>query len=172
MKHEKDYSLLRPFDIEAAKRGEAIMLVENGKHLAKNATFVAGPDSNGCIILNISGRFSRPDRIYRKNIFMAPLAWVEGRPVYRGDVLYWKSQPGAQCIAEKIMEGGWLAFRSDGSQPLGIVHTNGLTWTPPMVKREIKMLAYLTGRGALVWRDADAGRPDGWRRVPAEDKEI
>ena len=95
MEHKKDYSLLRPFDLEAAKAGALLTCCPG--HAANHMfggdpvwKYVAGPDVDGRILVEVieSGRFaalSRPE-----SFCMAPLAWVEGRPVYKGDVLYSK----------------------------------------------------------------------------------
>lgn len=134
---ENDYSLLRPFDLEAAKRGEPVIGLGGDPY---PVTFVSRSRSGKTNIVEKPGMHGgllddvcyAPDERLR----MAPLCWVEGRPVYQGDVLYWVSQPAAPCIADNIMDGGWLAFRADPGQPCGILHPAGLTWTPPAIQRE------------------------------------
>ena len=87
---EKDYSLLRPFDLEVARAGADLC------------------DREGCVIydfLGVGGDFygseaagvrikSSPytDRPYvcfspLNALRLAPLCWVEGKPVYPGDML-------------------------------------------------------------------------------------
>lgn len=86
MEQQKDYSMLRPFDLEAAKRGEKICWHKQGCDIA----FV-GAMSNGQIVYEyiqeqiISSCNSSQFR-------MLPLAWVEGRPVYKLDVLWHEKQ--------------------------------------------------------------------------------
>lgn len=123
---ENDYSLLRPFDIEAAKRGEAICYVRNGS----DRIFMTGPDSNGrlCVEDPSDGGFvlARVDQ-YR----MKPLCWVEGKPVYKGDVLY---QNTASLTGARVaVDGNEDGIKDDQGRWNGRCH---LTWTPPKVKRE------------------------------------
>lgn len=119
-----NYELLRPFDLEAAKAGAKITDMGMIEHAFAAE---AGPDGNMAV------------RDPQGNVFvmdlsearMVPLAWVEGKPVYPGDVLYQNtpSLPGARTVvsgtAEGIVDhlGNWN----------GIAH---LTWTPPKVKKE------------------------------------
>lgn len=126
---ERDYSLLRPFDLEAAKRGEQICFPSG----AEITRFIDGPDSDGDFVFLIPrGQFSFARE---KSLRMAPLCWVEGRPVYRGDVLYGKGEcSDLTYIADKVESGGTLISQEGTSgkkeQP------EFLTWTPPKVKRE------------------------------------
>jgi len=71
---EKDYSLLRPFDLEAAKRGEKIC---NGNETILR--FTAGPHikNNSVVTENEFGFFT----IHKDSLFMLPLAWVEMQEV-------------------------------------------------------------------------------------------
>lgn len=135
----KDYSLLRAFDLEAAKRGEAICWRADGE---PPKYFNVTPAGN--IIANFTAVTDGENLWGPHDFRMLPLAWVRVskddptlRPIYPGDVLYWEPQPSAPLIAEKLMEGGWLAVRASEQEPLGIVHPDGLTWTKPvvMVKR-------------------------------------
>ena len=81
----KNYSLLRPFDLEAAKRGDAICW-EDGDVLLD--VTVTGRGS-------VCGRWDGDDRerLWQDDELdsfrMAPLCWVKGKPVYKGDVLWY-----------------------------------------------------------------------------------
>lgn len=131
MEQQKDYSLLRPFDLEAAKRGELLCDVEARVFWS----YVAGPDSLSKYILKVdhapmsNGEFTYPTSA--APLRMAPLCWVEGKPVYKGDVLY---QNTAALPGDRVVV--------DGNED-GIIDNQGrwngrshLTWTPPKVKRE------------------------------------
>lgn len=109
MEQQKDLSLLRPFDLEAAKRGEDFVFVECGELKARK--FIAGPDSGGGIVVQDELGAFVVSHAYPYN--MAPLCWVEGKPVYKGDVLY---QNG-----ERVVAGDWATPDS----------TSRMTWTPP-----------------------------------------
>ena len=80
---EKDYSLLRPFDLDAAKGGAEICYGSNGD--CESVTFLAeaGPDGDHAIRDHEGNCYVEPDY----GLKMAPLCWVEGKPVYPGDVL-------------------------------------------------------------------------------------
>lgn len=122
---ERDYSLLRPFDLEAAKRGEAICF-SSGAEIKR---FIAGPDSVGDYVFVVPG--GQFYFVREKAIRMSPLCWVEGRPVYRGDVLY---QTHPIMTDPRVVENGCEDGITDSKG-----RWNGrdhLTWTPPKVKRE------------------------------------
>lgn len=131
---KKDYSLLRPFDLEAAERGEPTCWDDGSV-----AEFVAyGADGRHC--------FRLEDDVlalhFADSIRMAPLAWIEGRPVYKDDVLY-------SCVS-----GVRYVASSDGAiPPKGMTlkwdnYTEGvLTWTAPTVKREGWINLYPGGDG-------------------------
>lgn len=82
---EKDYSLLRPFDLEAARDGAAIVALVDGGTKMEPRGFVKGPDCMGyCVVVTDEGVY----RLGKAHEYrMAPLCWVEGKPVYPGDML-------------------------------------------------------------------------------------
>lgn len=128
---DKDYSLLRPFDLEAAKRGDSIV----GKDDGEKRSFVTGPDKHGYFVVESADGFYRFGKScdYR----MAPLAWVEGKPVYKGDVL-WHSLKGKFVVAGIFEENKGHScgpsFSVDGYYAGLLAYA--CTWTPPKVKRE------------------------------------
>ena len=128
---EKDYSLLRPFDLEAAKAGEPFVFIENGE--LKPRRFISGPDIDGGIVIKDEhGRFGVS---HIKPYNMAPLTWVEGRPVYKGDVLYCK-QHGTRQEVRSIGAHDTLNTvhpRRDGAF---IICLEDATWNPPKNKHE------------------------------------
>lgn len=79
---EKNYELLRPFDLEAAKRGDAICWRDGD--VIQDVTITS--------LGSVCGRWRSDDneRLWQDdeldNFRMAPLCWVEGKPVYKGDV--------------------------------------------------------------------------------------
>lgn len=133
MTTEKDYSLLRPFDLEAAKAGELLCDIDgNDKY-----KFAAGPDSNGKIvtIFEKDGAFVCPPPHSPSVFRMAPLAWVEGKPVYKGDVLWYKF--GKRDVWQKVVardradEVNWMTCEDGIHRKVAC-----MTWTYPKVKRE------------------------------------
>ena len=127
---EKDYSLLRPFDLDAAKAGAPILAVKP----MEERSFVIGLDSEGSYITATNqGVFKYgKDVDYR----MAPLCWVEGKPVYPGDVL-WQSHPSGAVFERTVKglssRGEYLEFEGSGAWA-----TDGtasvLTWENPRPK--------------------------------------
>ena len=129
MNNEKDYSLLRPFDLEAAKRGEAITSIVgyDGKPVWE---YVAGPDSSGLFILKVikSDIFTSP--CVTEKLRMVPICWVEGKPVYKGDSLW-------HATAVKV-----TASHNLWDNPEGFICTDGdyvcaesLSWAPHKAKK-------------------------------------
>ena len=107
MEQTKDYSLLRPFDLEAAKRGEPILWIDHP------IRWVALSD---------------------KELRMAPLCWVEGRPVYKGDVLYRPGINDGPVVALEIgnEEGDiYLSFEDDAGSEFADNRRGYLTWADP-----------------------------------------
>lgn len=138
MNNEKDYSLLRPFDLDAAKRGEAICA-----NMGEPLVFVAeaGPDGDHCVRLGnwhvSAGNLATCESHHLR---MAPLCWVEGKPVYKGDVLYSSFFKHHPCDVNNetgsFVVGGLngdllykhcdIAFKTKPTS---------CTWNPPKVKR-------------------------------------
>ena len=150
---KRDYSLLRPFDLEAAKAGVLLTCPpsSNGSHLFEGAPiwkYVAGPDVDGRILVELieTGRFA--ELAEPESFRMAPLAWVEGLPAYKGDVLY--SKHFATC-APPLPDGGKFTvtgFRDSGvgggclaageASRFHFTLPSSCSWTKPaqMVKRQ------------------------------------
>ena len=131
---EKDYSLLRPFDLEAAKRGEKIAFI--GVELEPRE-FIAGPDSNGTIIIkDDTGQFQSS---VSYPYVMLPITWVEGRPVYKGDVLY---NPCFECnvvVTGPMRNDIYISTNRvdvNPSNPNGNSMLSELTWQKPKTKRK------------------------------------
>lgn len=92
---QNDYTLLRPFNLEAAKRGEPICCSKG-----MSARFVAHEpsisDQADRVIVVADGNLVTycEDGVYipglnsEQDLRMAPLGWVEGKPVYQGDKLW------------------------------------------------------------------------------------
>ena len=162
MRKEKDYSLLRPFDLEAAKAGALMTDIGIGTCNGEAAwRYVAGPDFNGNIIVERlrDGSFANPasTSIFR----MAPLCWVEGRPVYSGDVLYWNCGGAEFTVGSRMLFDGQMiegvSVTTEGFTHdipgTGILHEN-LTWKKP--KRTVKKAGWINIY-PLSWMDGRAG---------------
>jgi hypothetical protein len=155
-----NYDLLKPFDLEAAKRGEEICDVGG-----LFCVYIDGPDNLGHVAVKCSGNLNL---FPKHDLRMRPLAWVEDHPVYKGDKLWYKTE--GLIIADKACGDGWF-FSKDGVS----IYPKSCTWTKPEpVKktRTVKFLAWLLPNGHLVNIAEDAAICMGYKRVPSEDKTV
>lgn len=143
---EKDFSLLRPFNEEAAKAGAECCWSHDGLKL-RYVGECTSISNVGCFQWLEGDNKGTFETYLERDIRMAPLAWVEGRPVYPGDVLYLaqnSGNPGLKFTAgTKIIHGEIIQGVSERPNGLkfGVNEESGLyprnlTWTPPKVKRE------------------------------------
>ena len=160
MEQNKDHSQLRPFDLEAAKAGAKLFytITVNGE---TECTFIdADEDGWVCVRYEQFGlSLHRPANV-KSYMRMAPLCWVEGKPVYKGDVLYWKdgtSEPGREWTVSRVERGVTGLLVWDDTYNLGgggFVHTDRLSTTRPVPKPE-QPLFHLDGKpvmkGQRLW---------------------
>lgn len=133
---EKNYSLLRRLDIEQARQGAELCtadgqpvkfidyLPDGGEY---NRVLCYFPGAGITRRLSVKGLFMPCASAC--DIFMAPLGWIEGRPVYKGDALFHKIQRGKYVIDGFAggVEGGEYRSGYVGLAP------SGLTWDEPAV---------------------------------------
>lgn len=151
MEQTKDYSLLRPFDLEAAKAGEIVQWYQDNSTLE-----YIGPSTSlgeaGCFKwLSGEDTTGTYEGYKAEQLRMAPLAWVEGKPVYKGDVLYssfFKEHPSdKENLTGHFVVGGYgtdgqfykaanAAFRTT---------INSCSWNNPKVKKSGWMNSYGSG---------------------------
>lgn len=151
MEQTKDYSLLRPFDIEAAKAGEKICYGEDGDY--KSVTFIAeaGPDGDHSIRDHNGNCYTEPSYGLR----MAPLCWVEGKPVYKGDVLYSDKHGKGVIVDASNFNGGYaIEFERTKISIEATYFNSGLTWTTPKVKRDGWVNVYFAQESVACLSDA------------------
>jgi len=131
---EKDYSLLRPFDLDAAKAGaEIVALVDDGTEIELR-TFVTGPDRMGYYVVSTDEGVYRLGKAHEYR--MAPLCWVEGKPVYPGDVL--ERENGKAFIPDMVAISGELRMLGEGLP--SFLNPELLRWPRPKpVKRWINI---------------------------------
>lgn len=151
MEQTKDYSLLRPFDLEAAKAGAPLFEIYMHRSKVKTdeeiSTYIAGPNNLNEYVISYptNGYMTYTDSI--KDVRMAPLAWVEGKPVYKGDVLY---QYYVQDHKNRLVTisdtftngiGNYLTFTEGGNWAMD-GNVSKLTWNKPKVKKSGWMNCY------------------------------
>ena len=133
---EKDYSLLRPFDLEAAKGGAGLTNETTVFDCKPVWKYVAGPDSAGFIAVEIveNGRLASP--ALTSCFRLAPLCWVEGKPVYPGDAL--ERENGKAFIPDMVAISGELRMLGEGLP--SFLNPELLRWPRPKpVKRWINI---------------------------------
>lgn len=149
--------LLKPFDREAAKRGEEICWSDNTETLKLIAE--AGSDGEYALKRDDGNNYLAGGIQLR----MKPLAWVEDRPVYKGDKLW--HETGVWITADRPTgKGNFIAADGDETLPACC------TWTKPApVKktRTVKFLGYMRGDGRLVL--LDESKRVLYKRVPGAD---
>lgn len=145
MKTENDYKLLRKFDPKAAIDGAKVyeiyhqpMTVDNIETDEELGTWLSGPNNKDEYI------FSYPESgfiIYNGQtnmLRMAPLAWIEGKPVYKGDTLY--SNIGPRTVVGSDME--YLRCVVNTGDPWVVFRAESLTWNKLKVKKSGWMNCY------------------------------
>lgn len=168
---DRDYSLLRPLNIEAAKAGaEVTQYNPDCPFFATNTgKLIGGPNSIGELVFEFDDCgfvLLEKDEDELEFVKMKPLAWVDGRPVYEGDRI-WCCERMAIATKDgaKYDSYDYTVSWNDFGHELW-------SWQPPKQKTTINMLAYFDG-SALFWRTE--GKPklfDYWKRIPSEDKQI
>lgn len=133
--YTNDLSLLRPFDLEAAKGGEDICW--SNLH---NPVIFVGATNSGKVAYDSEGEtgFSSSE-----SFRMKPLCWIEGKPVYKGDVVW-------HTVCRELIVSGIAPFdrpslskEGDNQRGYNIDH---LTWNKPKQKvtRKIWINVYST----------------------------
>lgn len=131
----KDYSLLRPFDLEKAKQGEPICW-----YLNSMVVLFVGISINKEVVYKNQDDFicfTNADKIK-----MAPLCWLEDKPVYKGDILY-RKLPGTNEIQEltvqsieKCTEDPFIRFEQENQAEYADNRRKNLSWTKPKQKKQ------------------------------------
>lgn len=91
---KKNRDLLRKFNLELAKAGDAICW----SHLDESIMFVGRSTNNNIAIRREDGVIETP---YSTSLRMKPLFWKEGKPVYAGDKL-WHTLPKKWVVVTKL----------------------------------------------------------------------
>jgi len=124
----KDLTLLRPFDLEAAKRGDPLL------YESHRAIFTAGPNGVGEYVFDVETRgfmvAGSKCSVTFSSVKMAPLAWVEDRPLYVGDKLFFSD--GREGFARGI-RAGFLIFEPKVGFPEYQL-PESFTWNKQQVK--------------------------------------
>lgn len=152
---ENDYSLLRAFDEERAKAGEAICFAGSRKVVL----YIAGPDKAANIVCDVDGYLRD---YFHTALRLAPLCWVEGKPVYKGDVL-WHIHHGRVTVTglgETTSVGSFEPCVTVAEKIIGLPWIRALTWSQPQpaAPSEYNRLAKIIQEGRDA-RDSGEGNP-------------
>lgn len=162
---EKDLSKLRPFNPEEAKAGGLMCDVSR---VGGVYTYIAGPDAGGWIATeNEKGIFIFSAQT---NLFMLPLCWVEGKPVYPGDALEHTRLGEVVAKGLHASQGMIVVEKYDG------LALENLAWPHPQpVKRWLNVYAgtYAAGADAnLYLSERIAEQFAGLRRLACVEIEL
>jgi len=133
MNEKHDYRLLRPVKFKDLQVGDELILKNSSPVSKSSVTYKA----NKFVVLRFSD--GSEGTCYQSrleiNYALAPLCWVEGKPVYPDDgPLYYKDDPAWRCNEEGMFAlsicGVELYFHGGTAFPIDTV-----TWTKPEPKR-------------------------------------
>lgn len=180
---KKDFSLLRPFDLEAAKRGDAFVFISPVTGEQKTRKLIA--EKNGQLVVDYGDTFQITTIDFAADGYrMAPLCWVRTsveddtlKPVYKGDVLYSLSNnpdhaavlKGESQRIRNITENRFL-YSEDGWHIL----PQNLTFTPPKGKRKVSLLGFIhcSTKEVLLREEHKFYGKESWKRSPQLDTTI
>lgn len=172
---QRQYSLLREFNLEQAKAGDEILFCTD--YLPPLDVKFKGCTSDSTMIFveygsanDITGK-----SYYTEELKMKPLCWIEGKPVYKGDVLY-KTSPYTKAFTA-----------SSAFKDIGITNTEGrwccskyLTWNKPTVRHFHQNLIeawesgveieFLNITGEWVYASTPTWNPDHSYRIKPQKK--
>lgn len=148
MKYEKnanpkDYSLLRPATLEYVKAGGKICWHDGD---AGVECFVTSDDKAILYIPRICNSELLDCRVkeyFEKYIRQAPLCFVEGKPVYKGDVLYGIGAcSDLMYIVKEYIDGA--IYTEENETNAYCEGIENLTWTKPVTKKKYWVNLYST----------------------------
>lgn len=137
---KRNLKLLRPFDWSAAKGGEEICVFDGSQ------AFLVGPTKQGKVVLEFSDE--SVGTFLTSTIRMKPICWVEGKPVYKGDVLY-RNDGLNRGIPHEVYgphKYGGDGFTSFARGERTWAPSDVYTWNAPKQKREGWLNVYLNSR--------------------------
>lgn len=144
---ENNYSLLREFNLEQAKAGETILYVHyrtpeayveviyRGCTKSQEQVYVEYENGNGRVIPCTE-------------LKMKPLCWIDGKPVYKGDKLWYKSKPNNTYYQQESWSIiGDCMFDKNSC---GFVDVSLLSWDKPLEPHVHQELIDAYNKGAEI----------------------
>lgn len=147
-------SSLRPLEPSGMRSGERICSADGLQEL----TFIAGPDVSGRVVVVLNGAFVMDDPA---NLRLAPLGWIERKPVYSLDRLFNKIDGRAYTVTG---DAGHETFRTHEARADGayaLCHEDATWGTVTGEEKTFGQLAYEAAaeyNGDIrPWVDANQG---------------
>lgn len=153
MSHEdltlEQIALLRPFDAEKAKQGHSIYCIVGASiKRAANCTYVAGPDILDRVCVSHEG--NRLEVLYHRALRLNPLFWLEGKPVYEGDELYYENFGKVKVDKLSNAEGVVLVTYGKESEHSDYLNILTLSWEDSRVEKEGWINLFRTSHGVVL----------------------
>lgn len=130
-----DYTKLRSYDTNSAKVGDKVCCVTGvGTQPVRTGEVLAVKHNQLVIDWPDARTFTMQGKTDYHQIKLSPLCWVEGLPVYEGDVLYSKEPRNSDpCKIQgmPLFTVGDVTYTCKGR--FCQTHSKNLTWTKPVV---------------------------------------
>lgn len=143
-----DLNLLRPLTLDDIKPGTLITWVGN-INFGETGEIVYGPaGKKQDFVVNWKEDrlvIHRPGSDYPR---LTPLTWVEDKPVYPGDVLWYKRFKGCKATAigpHTYCESGGIEYLDGNDGKKYSADAAAFTWTPPKTKHQVWLNLYPDG---------------------------
>lgn len=155
---------LRKYDLTQAQAGDKVLGWEPGEVLA-----VYGED----VVFGWDMGDGKSASIYLTNydheIYLAPLCWVEDKPVYKGDTLYRTSEWGTcSVVAKELSEDGrFIVFEGNYDSALDGSRSK-LSWADPTILFEVE--GKPVRKGDVLYGTWLGSKPIGYEITGKNDK--
>lgn len=81
------FDLLRPFDPTQVINGAKVCT----KDYNVNIKYITGPNALGYVVIQYATCRGEYDIIEQSKLRLAPLSWKDGKPIYWGDIIYYRN---------------------------------------------------------------------------------
>lgn len=138
----KDLNLLRPFNLELAKAGEPITTAKGNW-----CRFIGVLSSSKVVVEDNYNSYT----FEQSNLRMAPICWIEDKPVYKGDILYIKDINQTDIVVGiHPNREEFLSFKETGACYKDN-RNNLLSWTKPKQKKQGWINCYRENINSAYW---------------------
>lgn len=171
---QNDLSLLREFNLEAAKAGDLLTDLSNSNEYKMLDYVIRGSTGE---VLSVDVQSTCKDAFVYEDtevqfIRMKPLCLVEGKPVYKGDVLYGKNYSEYKYIASHFAVD--LLYTTPNETDSCRELLKNLTWNKPKqkVKRKVWINVYSKEAFSYPSKEAADYKADMESRIACVETEI